>query len=111
MMKRTIICLFSVCLIAGVGWAQDAPEGDQQEVAAAEQAGESRIEEVIVTARKTEESLDDIPLTIQAFTDDAIQELGIVSVENVADLTPGIHFSNYDIRDPFVGAPYFGDPR
>jgi hypothetical protein len=22
-----------------------------------------------------------------------------------------IHFWNYDVRDPFAGAPYFGDPR
>ena len=22
-----------------------------------------------------------------------------------------IHFFNYDIRDPFVNAPFFGDPR
>ena len=22
-----------------------------------------------------------------------------------------IHFLNYDVRDPYLGAPYFGDPR
>ena len=22
-----------------------------------------------------------------------------------------IHFFNYDVRDPFLGAPFFGDPR
>lgn len=28
-------------------------------------------------------------------------------VQNVAD----IYFFNYDIKDPYVGAPFFGDPR
>ena len=28
-------------------------------------------------------------------------------IQNFAD----IHIWNYDIRDPYVGAPYFGDPR
>lgn len=29
------------------------------------------------------------------------------SIWNVID----IHFFNYDIRDPYVNAPFFGDPR
>ncbi len=28
-------------------------------------------------------------------------------IQNVAD----IHFLNYDVRDPYVNAPFFGDPR
>ena len=28
-------------------------------------------------------------------------------IQNVMD----IHFFNYDIRDPYVNAPFFGDPR
>ncbi len=60
--------------------------------------GDSRtrqIEEITVTARKTQESLDDVPLTIRAITADAVAELGIFDVENVAINTPGIHISNY----------------
>ena len=29
------------------------------------------------------------------------------SIENFVD----IHFFNYDIRDPYVNAPFFGDPH
>ncbi len=28
-------------------------------------------------------------------------------IQNFAD----IHFLNYDVRDPYVNAPFFGDPR
>jgi len=99
MMKRSVVCLFALVLITGVGWAQEAQddqEVDQQETLS--EMGDSatrQIEEITVTARKTQESLDDTPLTIRALTSDAVAELGIFDVENVALQTPGIHISNY----------------
>lgn len=108
MMKRTFVCLFALVLIAGFGWAQDESPvdeaegvGEEQEIAQREEMGEygdsetRQIEEITVTARKTQESLDDVPLTIRAITADAVAELGIFDVENVALNTPGIHISNY----------------
>ncbi len=51
------------------------------------------IEEVIVTARKIEESLKDAPVTVSAFTDSAMEELDLNSVTDVARFTPGLSFS------------------
>ncbi|MEE4272838.1 MAG: hypothetical protein V2I67_14285, partial [Thermoanaerobaculales bacterium] len=96
MKKRTVVCLFSVLLVVGIGWAQEDQEVVQQE--SLSEMGDSQtrqIEEITVTARKTQESLDDTPLTIRALTSDAVAELGIFDVENVALQTPGIHISNY----------------
>ena len=108
MIKRTTVCLFVVLLFVGAGWAQDEPPvdqvegvGEEQELAQRDDLGEygdsdtRQIEEITVTARKTQESLDDVPLTIRAITADAVAELGIFDVENVAINTPGIHISNY----------------
>ena len=108
MMRRTAVCLFSVLLMVGAVWAQeDSPVdevegvGEEQEIAQREELGEygdsrtRQIEEITVTARKTQESLDDVPLTIRAITADAVAELGIFDVESVALNTPGIHISNY----------------
>jgi outer membrane receptor protein involved in Fe transport len=50
------------------------------------------LEEVVVTARKREESLRDVPLTVTAVTADAIERLGIRDAYDVALYTPG--FSN-----------------
>lgn len=58
------------------------------------------IEEITVTARKIEESLSDIPLTITAFSAEDIEQAGIQSVDDIANFTPGLHINNYlGVRD------------
>ena len=51
------------------------------------------LEEIVVTARKREERLQDIPLTVNAFTEAALEERGITSLQDVADATPGFDFA------------------
>ena len=46
-------------------------------------AGAQALEEVIVTAQRREESLQDIPMSVSAFTGDAIE---IRQIEDIADL-------------------------
>jgi outer membrane receptor protein involved in Fe transport len=48
--------------------------------------------EIVVTARKREESLVDVPLAITAFTQEDIQKAGIESVADLALQTPGFSF-------------------
>lgn len=50
---------------------------------------------IIVTARKIEESLQDVPIAITAFTAEQIQEQSINELEDVALLTPGLIFEDY----------------
>ena len=52
------------------------------------------IEEITVTARKVEESLNDAPVTVSAFNDSAIEELDLNSVTDIARFTPGLSFSS-----------------
>jgi len=47
-------------------------------------ASAQALEEVIVTARKTEESLQTAPVAVSAFTARAIQEQGLVSINDIA---------------------------
>ncbi len=51
-------------------------------------------EEITVTARKTEENLKDVPLSITAFDSNMIETAGITNLQDVADLTPGLTFFN-----------------
>lgn len=48
--------------------------------------------EVVVTARKREESLLTAPLSVQAFTAGDIEAAGLRGLEDVATLTPGLNF-------------------
>lgn len=55
------------------------------------------IEEVVVTARKREEALLDVPLTMTALTADAIEAKGIVEFKDVIDFTPGFFFAEHSV--------------
>jgi outer membrane receptor protein involved in Fe transport len=48
------------------------------------------IEEVVVTARKKSESIQDVPLSISAFTEDAIESSSIFNVGDIALMTPNL---------------------
>jgi outer membrane receptor protein involved in Fe transport len=56
-------------------------------------AAAQQLEEIIVTARKTAETLQSAPVAVSAFTARAIQEKGLVSINDVAQFTPGLSFS------------------
>ena len=51
-------------------------------------------EEMVVTARKVDESIQDIPLSVQAFSAESIQKQQIVNVEDVVKFTPGVVIAN-----------------
>ncbi len=63
--------------------AQDAP--------AEEESGP--LEEIVVTARRTEESLQDTPVAVSVVTADQISEKGLTSIDDFARQSTGISFS------------------
>ena len=67
-------------------------------------AQELGLEEIIVTARKREENLQDLPLTVTALTNDDIYERGVNSILDLADYTPGFYTETVGRRD---SNPYF----
>ncbi len=64
-----------------------APAVVAQEVAA--------LEEIIVTARKRSENLQDVPISVMAFGADAIAKQGIKSLEDYARLIPSLTYSSW----------------
>ncbi|MFC7050043.1 TonB-dependent receptor [Emcibacter nanhaiensis] len=48
------------------------------------------LEEVVVTAQKREQGINDVGITVNAFTGDMLQERGVASAEDIAILTPGL---------------------
>ncbi len=66
-------------------------------------AQEMALEEVVVTAQKKAESLQDTPISISAFTSDHLEQIGAFSAVDVGDYTPNALItrslgSNYNIR-------------
>ena len=53
-------------------------------------AGQNAIEEVVVTATKREESLQDVPVAVTALTEDALREVGVSNFEDYVLQLPGV---------------------
>jgi outer membrane receptor protein involved in Fe transport len=75
-----------LALFAGGAFAQERAPGEREGQQA--QRGLA-IEEIVVTARKREENLQDVPLSITAFTADNLAAAGIRSIQDIAAFTPG----------------------
>jgi iron complex outermembrane receptor protein len=67
-----------------------ASSGTQQ--AARAQADGAMLEEVVVTARKREESLQDSPVSITVFSDDMLDQMHIDRLDGIANATPNLMF-------------------
>jgi len=50
------------------------------------------IEEIVVTTRRREENLQDIPVAVAAFDSDFIEKQGVVNTADVVKLVPGVQF-------------------
>ena len=85
--KQRKIVLLGLLFVTGVASVNSA--SGQQSVVAADQG----LQEVIVSARKREERLQDVPISITAFTADAIEQRGIESVYDIGRLTPNLSFN------------------
>ncbi|MCJ7814623.1 MAG: Plug domain-containing protein, partial [Xanthomonadales bacterium] len=83
--QRTIVSAIAAALtpgfagFAGVAQAQEQNEND-----------DNRLEEVIVSARKRDENVQDIPQSIQAFSQDEITKVGITNLRDLAKFVPAM---------------------
>ena len=54
----------------------------------------SMLEEVVVTAQKKEENLQDTPIAITAITESTIDDLDLANIVDLANLAPNVHIIN-----------------
>ena len=65
--------------------AQDAPvQEDAEGIASDEDAG------IIVTARRREENLLDVPIAVTAYGAEALEESGSLDITDISDTTPNV---------------------
>ncbi|MEQ9507303.1 MAG: TonB-dependent receptor [Hyphomonas sp.] len=78
--------------VGAVASAQETSQEDQAAPASTSEGGEEvrSLDKVIVTSTRREESLQDVPLAVTAYQQEALSEKGIVSYEGLARETPGI---------------------
>ena len=72
-------------------------------------SAQAQLEEIIVTARRTAESLQETPISVTAFTAESIERRGIRNVQDLVRFTPGLSFDKgfapQDTRPNIRGLP------
>lgn len=76
----------AIMLLAGVALSAIAPAA----VAAEEEAGIAQVEEIVVTARRTEESLQRTPVAVTATTGASLERAQISRVDQLQNIAPGL---------------------
>lgn len=77
------------------GWSAAAQTTDEADQGVA-------IEEIVVTAQRRSERLQDVPVTVTAFGAEQVQEARIREVADVATRTPGVNFDAFPASQPRV---------
>jgi len=72
-----------------------------QTVGAAQAAAaeSSVLEEVVVTSQRRVERLQDVPISVSAFSQDKLDSQGLRSIDDVTTLTPGVTFQRMGLSD------------
>ena len=77
----------SLCVIATPAQAQDAAAGADGDAAASAQG------DIVVTAQRRGESIQRVPISISAYTQESMDKQGVRGIQDVVRLTPGLDFS------------------
>jgi iron complex outermembrane recepter protein len=88
MIKRDSVAIAVLLTCAA---ATSAPAQDTQGSSA---TGADGLDEIIVTARKREERLQEVPMSVSVFSGDTIDRLNVTSVDELAKLTTGLTFDS-----------------
>ncbi|HKR90536.1 MAG TPA: TonB-dependent receptor [Phenylobacterium sp.] len=74
----------------------------QQAAAPAQTQQQARVlQDIIVTARKVEENLQDVPVAVTAFSGKALEQQNAVKLSDVSGITPGLRINSADFQGPF----------
>ncbi len=103
-----VALLVGVSMFATTAWAGEAfaapasgqsstprPQDPQQA-----DPGESQVDDIVVTAQRREERVQDIPLAISAFTGQQLAKAGVVSLETIAPRVPSFYFGSFGATRP-----------
>ena len=86
--RISVATAFAVGVTSHLAWVNPA----------AAQSESLQLEEIVVTARKREESIQDIPISVSAFTANEIETLGSRNLSDLSDFAPGFTFETFGGR-------------
>jgi iron complex outermembrane receptor protein len=84
-----LICVTAAAISSTVFAEPAAPPGGSSSVAAPDEG----IQEIVVTAQKRDENLETVPVAISAFTSKERDLLGLETIQDFTNFTPGLAYS------------------
>ena len=101
---RAAACFAAVTAGSTIAYGQAADLGEE-EAQPKDKSTQVELQEIIVTATRRNARLQDVPLSVTAFTQDKLSDEGVVGYEGIAHLTPGVvvnrptqNFNNFTAR-------------
>ena len=90
---RVSALALAIWMLTGTAQAQSAPpatpSADKRKA-----ADDALLGDIVVTARKREESAQTVPIAISAFSAEAIQARGVTQIDQIANFTPNLTYQN-----------------
>lgn len=86
--RRNSLCAWSACVGTGISLALAMPAAAQDQQANQQAA----LEEIVVTAQRREQNLQDVPVAVTAVTSRDIEARGIQSTRDILPMTPNVTY-------------------
>ena len=84
--RRMLLAGAALAVLTGApAFAQDTPAAD-----AAQAEGQGYSDEIVVTARRREETLRDVPIAVSAFSGEQLETQGAIDITDIAAQTPNV---------------------
>src|ERR1700688_2930292 len=93
--------LTCTALVATSMLAAAAAQAQQAPASTAQSGPTGGLEEIVVTAQRRSENVQNVPIAISAFTAETLQSRNLVDVRAIGNLSPGVNLD--------AGAPFSGD--
>jgi iron complex outermembrane receptor protein len=90
-LRRALVSAAAVTALASGApvWAQDSNRADASDAAAARRGG-AQVGEIVVTAQRREQRLQDVPVAVTALTQDALVVNRVANIRDLDAIAPGL---------------------
>ncbi len=96
-MRRSTALMMAASALATLSWSGAALAQDTGPA-----AQEDQVDEIVVTARKREERLFDVPVAVTAVTSETLEERQFQTVREIAQVTPGLNINSDSAGRAFI---------
>lgn len=91
--KKTLVVRKRRSVLPAVDKQPQLSNDSSKDIESPHEETETVIDEILITARKREESLQDAPIAVTVFTQEMIEARGLIDISEVDDFTPNLEFN------------------